>query len=56
MFYGKLFVCQTGQQAGQAALHLHPALDLLCHLPVRQGMRVPQHRPEVHWVLLLGPV
>ena len=29
MFYGKSSVKQTGLQAGQSVLQLHPALDLL---------------------------
>ena len=33
-FYGKSFICQTGLQAGQAVLYLHPELDLLHHGPV----------------------
>ena len=37
-------------------LQLHPALNLLHHRPVRQGLQVPKRRPTVHWVLLLGEV
>ena len=55
-FYGKSSICQTGPRAGQAVLLLHPALDLLYHGPVRQGVRVPEFRPTVHRLLLLGPV
>ena len=35
-------------------MHLHLVLDLIHQGPVRQGMRVLERRPTVHWVLLLG--
>ena len=35
---------------------MHPALDLLHHGPVHKSVRIPELRPTVHWVLLLGPV
>ena len=54
--YGKLSVCQTGPQAGQAVLQLYPKLDLLHHSPVRQGVQVPQLQLTVHRVLLLAAV
>ena len=38
-FYGKLSQL-TGLRDGQAVLQLHPALDLLHHGPLREGMRV----------------
>ena len=56
MFYGKSYVQQTGPQAGREVLQFHPALEMLHHGPVRQGVRVPKRRPAVHWVLLLEPV
>ena len=56
MFYGKSSVKQTGPRAGRAVLQLHPALRLLHRGPVRLSTRMPQRRPTVHWVLLLGTV
>ena len=56
MFYGKSSVQQTGLRAGRVLLQLHPALDLLHCRPVRSSVRMPQHRPEAHRVLLLGLV
>ena len=56
MLYGKSSVCQRGLRAGQGVLQLHPALDLIQHGPVCQGVQVPKRRPTVHWMLLLGPV
>ena len=35
---------------------MHPAFDLLHCWTVRKSVQIPQHRPTVHWVLLLGPV
>ena len=52
-FYSK-FLKQTGLKDGRAVLQLHPALDLLHHEPVRASVRMPQSRPAVHWVLLMG--
>ena len=40
MLYGKLSVKQTGLQAGQAVLQLHPALDLLHHGPVFTSLQI----------------
>ena len=56
MFYSKSSVCQTGPQDGQEVLKLHPELNLLHHRPVRQGVQVPEYRPTVQRVLLLGAV
>ena len=35
---------------------MHLVLDLLHRGPVCKSMQMPQHRPAVHWMLLLGPV
>ena len=56
MFYGKSSINQTGPQAVRLVLKLHLALSLLHPGPVRSIVRMPQCRPAVHWVLLLGPV
>ena len=37
-------------------LQLHPALNLLHHGPICQGVQVLEHRTAVQWVLLLGTV
>ena len=42
MFYCNSFVRQTGLRYSVAVMQLHPALDLLQHGPVRQGVRVLQ--------------
>ena len=55
-FYGKLSVCQTGPQIGRAVLQLPLALELLHYGPVLQGMQIPERRPPVHRVVLLGAV
>ena len=56
MFYGKLYVNQTGPQAIQTVLQLHPSLDLLHRGPIRWSVQIPQCQPLVHWVIVLGPV
>ena len=56
MFYSKFSVYQTGPRAGGAVMKLHPALHLIHCGPIRTSVRMPQRRPEGHWVLLLGPV
>ena len=56
MFYGKSSVKQMGLQDGQAVLQFHPELNLLHRGTVRASMKMPQRRPAVHWVILLGPV
>ena len=53
-FYSKSYFCQTVPRASQAVLQLHPAHDLLHQGPILQGIHVPERRPTVHWVLLLG--
>ena len=45
-----------GPRDGRAVLQLHPALDLLHHGPVREGVRVQEFRLVVHGVLLLEEV
>ena len=54
--YGKLSVYQTGPRAGQEVLQLHPSLDMIHNGPVLQSVQVPERRPAVHGVLLLGSV
>ena len=54
MFYGKLPIKQTVPWANRAVLQLHPALNLLHRGPVHTSVQMPQQRPTVHWVLLLG--
>ena len=54
--YGKASVCQTGLQAVQEVLQLYPALDLIHHRPIRQGVRVSELWPTLHRVILLGAV
>ena len=49
MLYSKLSIKLTGPQDGRAVLQLHPALVLMDHGPVHQGVRMPQYP-------LLGPV
>ena len=56
MFYNKSPNKQMGQRAGRAVLQLIPALDLFHRRPVRTIVQMPQRRPTVHWVLLLGLV
>ena len=51
-FYGKSSKL-TGPRDGQAVLQLYPALDLLHHGPVREGVRIQKLRETVHRVLLL---
>ena len=55
-FYGKSLVYHMGLQSGQAVLQLHPALDLIHHRTVRQGVQVPEFRVTLHRVLLLVAV
>ena len=54
-FYGES-PQQTGPRDGQVVLQLHPALDLLHHGPVCEGVGVQERRSAVHRVLLLGEV
>ena len=54
--YGKLSFFHTVPRDVQVVLQLHPALDLLLHGNIRQGVRIPELRPTVHGVLLLGAV
>ena len=44
----------TVPRDGQAVLQMHPALNLLHHGPVYEGVRMQKRRETVHWVLLLG--
>ena len=56
MFYIKSYLKQMVMLAGRAVMQLHPALDLLhCRL-VLSSVQMPQLRPAVYWVLLLGLV
>ena len=55
-FYGKTTKNQTGTRSGRAVLQLHPALNLLHHGPVREGVQMQERREAVHGVLLLGGV
>ena len=55
-FYSKSSVYQTSPRSGRWVLQMHPALDLLHHGPVCQGVRVPECHPKVHRGILFGPV
>ena len=51
-FYGKPSK-PTVPRDGRAVLHLHLALDLFHHGPIREGVRIQKRRETVHGVLLL---
>ena len=51
--YGKSSVYQTGPRAGRAVMQIHPALELLHHGPICEGVQEPELWLEVHGVILL---